>query len=137
MRLFTSLLLTACCLGLIGCGGEDGPKTASISGKVTFDGEPLPKGEIILRPADGGTGRSDAGTIENGEFTFESTLGKKRVEIRAMRTVAGAVEQTLETGETGTELEQYIPQQFNDKSTLEAEVTEDGENTFDFPLTSQ
>jgi hypothetical protein len=54
-----------------------------------------------------------------------------------MRTVAGAVEQTLETGETGTELEQYIPQQFNDKSTLEAEVTEDGENTFDFPLTSQ
>lgn len=124
--------------GLIGCGGvSDAPETVSITGAVSLDGETISKGEIIFRSADGGGGRADAGVIKDGTYTIDSTLGKKTVEIRSMRPVAGAVEQTLETGETGMDIEQYIPEQFNDKTALTADISSSGDTTFDFPMTTK
>ncbi len=133
MQQISRFVLVVCVLGLIGCGGADGPKTVTVSGEVTFDGKPLPAGEIIFRD-DGGEGHADAGKIRAGEYSFQCTLGKKTVEISAMREVPGTVPQALETGEAGGEVEQYIPEKYNGRTTLGAEVTESGENTFDFPL---
>lgn len=122
---------------IIGCGGDDaGPPTVSVSGMITLDGTPVPEGEVIFRSADGGGGRADAAQIKDGEFAMESTLGKKKVEIRAMRPVAGVETTQLETGEGGGAVEQYIPEQYNDKSTLSADVSESGETEFKFELTS-
>lgn len=133
---FTSIFLVLVGLSLMsGCGGSDGPETVSISGNVTLDGSPVMDGEIIFRPS-GGSGRTDAAKIVNGEFEAEVVTGSKRVEIRAIREVEGAVEQTLETGEVGTEVEQYIPEKYNDKSELTADVEASGETVFDFWLVS-
>ncbi len=120
---------------IIGCGGvDDAPPTVSISGEVTFNGEPLPSGEIIFRPSDKGS-RSDAAQIKDGKYTIEKcTLGAKRVEITAMREDKSAGVQTLETGESGPALQQYIPAEYNDKSTLTADVKEEDGQTFNFPL---
>lgn len=138
MKLAISLSAAVFAASIIGCGGApEGPKTAPVTGQVTLDGEPVAEGEIIFRPSEGGDGRSDAGAIRNGNYTMESTLGAKRVEIRAMRPVAGAVEETLETGETGIAVEQYIPEKFNDKSELTADVQDSADNKIDFALTTE
>ena len=133
MRQISLAMLAVCVLGFIGCGGDDGPQTTTVAGQVTFNDKPLPNGEIIFRPVDGNVA-ADAGQIQAGKYSLECKLGEKTVEISAMRDVPGAKEQTLESGETGTEVEQYIPEEYNDKTTLKAEVTESGENTFNFPL---
>ena len=136
MRQISLAMFFVCLLGIVGCGGETGPQTITISGEVTFNGEPMPDGDIIFRPDDRNLA-ADAGKIQAGKYSMECKPGKKTVEIRGRRTVAGAKEQTLETGESGTETEQYIPLEFNDKTTLKADVTESVEKTFDFALTGK
>jgi hypothetical protein len=121
---------------LAGCGGvDDAPATVTVMGEVTFDGQPLPTGEIIFRPTDG-NGRADAAPIKDGKYSLECTLGGRAVTITALREVSGVVVQELETGEAGGEVEQYIPEAYNDRTTLTADVTESGDNTFNFPLKS-
>jgi len=125
-------LLCLLIIGFVGCsGGTDGPETVNVSGKVTLNGEPLPSGEIIFRAEDGS--RSDAGSISNGSYSFDCTLGAKRVEITSLQPKAGAATQPLETGESGGEVEQVIPEKYNGKSELTADVS-DSSTTFDFPL---
>jgi hypothetical protein len=123
-----ALLLLA--IAPLGCGGS-GPETYPVSGTVTFDGQPVPDGDILFVPADG-KGLPDPGKIENGEFSFDAKPGPKRVEIEASR----------QTGPVDTSMgmaprQPYIPACYNTETTLTAEVTPDGPNEFDFPLKSQ
>ena len=136
MRYISYIVLSLGIVTLAGCGGiDDAPQTVTVTGTVTFDGKPLPTGEIIFRPTDG-NGRADAAAITDGEYSLECTLGSRVVTITALREVPGVVAQELETGEAGGEVEQYIPEAYNDRTTLTADVTESGDNTFDFPLES-
>ena len=116
----------------IGCG-PSGPETYTASGEVTFDGEPVTEGEIIFRAADGASGSWEA-RIENGSYKLETTPGAKRVEITARRKVEGTA--TADSGEPALSFQAYIPDKYNKKSELTANVTADGTNEFDFPLTS-
>lgn len=119
---------------LTGCGGvDDAPVTVKISGEVTYNGKPMPKGAIIFRSTDG-VGKSISAEITDGKYEVECTLGNKRVEITAMREEKGAVNKTLASGESGPALEQYVPQEYNDKSTLTADVKDASDQKFDFPL---
>jgi hypothetical protein len=137
MRYISYVVLSLGIVTLAGCGGvDDAPATVAVEGEVTFDGKPLPTGEIIFRPAEG-NGRADAASIKDGQYSLECTLGGKAVTITALREVAGVVVQELETGESGGEVEQYIPETYNDRTTLTADVTESGDNTFNFPLESE
>src|SRR5690606_8439845 len=115
---------------LCGCGESDTLKRVPVSGTVTLDGEPLPKGEIVFRPASG-AGTTDGGQIENGSFSIEVTPGSKSVEITAWREIPGSHEQ-LESGESGSSREQYVPPEYNEKTTLTADIPESG---LDSPLT--
>jgi hypothetical protein len=136
MQRISHITLTLCMTILVGCGGvDDAPPTVMVTGEVTFDSKPLPIGEIIFRPADG-KGRADAAAIQDGKYSLECTLGGRAVTITALREVPGAVVQELETGESGVEVEQYIPEAYNDRTTLTADVTEAGDNTFNFLLES-
>jgi hypothetical protein len=66
-----------------GCGGS----TASLSGEVTYNGEPVGDGFVTFLPADG-KGPSAAGPIEGGHFAVENlTPGLKVVEIKAVKKV--------------------------------------------------
>lgn len=73
-----ALLLTgvAC---LFGCGS----KPAVVSGKVTYDGEPVRNGYISFIPDDG-KGASSGAQIRNGMYkALDVPPGKKRVEVRS------------------------------------------------------
>jgi hypothetical protein len=60
-----------------GCGGS----AASISGEVTYEGQPVAKGVITFFPADG-KGPAEGGTIVNGRYRVEPiTPGPKIVQI--------------------------------------------------------
>lgn len=69
--------LTAALL-LCGCGGGmDGPTRYPVSGTVTFDGKPVPKGFITLTPnhAKGNSGPGGGGPIKDGTYSIPEEKG--------------------------------------------------------------
>ena len=122
-----------CLIFSLGCG-PSGPETYTATGKVTFDGQPVSEGEIIFRAADGATGSWEA-RIADGSYTLETTAGAKRVEITARRKVEGAP--AAASGEPAISFESYIPEKYNEKSELTADVTPGGPNEFNFTLTPE
>jgi hypothetical protein len=51
---------------LAGCGSDE--KLYDVSGTITFEGQPIPKGLIFFDPAPGTPGTQGFATIENGRF---------------------------------------------------------------------
>jgi hypothetical protein len=125
-KLRRGLLLLALVTAL-SCGGRR-TTTQPVSGKVTFDGEALPSGILVLVPADPGMS-PDSGEIRDGVFAFEAKPGLKTVQIRASR----------EAGKSpmGPVMREYLPARYNSNSTLKAEVKADGPSELDFTLTSK
>lgn len=139
---FIPFLAAVLSIAVLGCGGSDGPEMQQVRGQVTLDGKPIETGEIIFRPLDADV-RSDAGTIENGTFSFPTTAGRKLVEISAMGIVEG--KQASAGGNPGDPIgpdnpahvfEELVPARYNSESKLNAEVTPDGDNEFNFKLES-
>lgn len=58
-------LMALCGLLLVGCQRSTG---VTVTGTVTFNGQPVPDGSITFSPADG-KGPSAGGKIENGKYT--------------------------------------------------------------------
>jgi hypothetical protein len=110
----------------LGCGAGT-PPTYKVTGTVTFDGQPVEDGEILFLPVEKELG-PDAGRIRNGAYELRAKAGRKRVEIRAARPVPG------QTNPMGPVYADYIPQQYNARSTLAADVQPDGPNRFDYKL---
>jgi hypothetical protein len=78
-----SFLAAAALLFLTGCGA----KTSTVSGKVTYQGQPVTGGSITLLPTGGSTGKPAAANVQpDGTFTMSSgtdaggaTPGQNRV----------------------------------------------------------
>jgi hypothetical protein len=115
--------MALCC---VGCAESE---FVPVSGAVTWNGAPMPVGEVIFMPADNRTSPA-AGKVENGAFEFMSKPGLMRVEIQAARET-GEIHPT--EGYKLTEL--YVPARYNKQSGLTAEVTRDSDNHFTFDLT--
>ncbi len=116
-RLTVGIVTTGLLLTLAGCG-ESGPKKYPVSGTVTFDGQELPEGDIIFFPESKAVG-PEATKIKDGKYSLKVHQGNNRVEIRATRPVPG------KKGPMGEQaIEDYIPDKFNNKSTLAADVGE-------------
>ena len=130
-RSTTAIWTAAATLALVsgGCGGEQGMQ--EVSGTVTYNGQPVDRGEIRLISLEAGES-TDAGVIIAGRFSFLASGGTRRVEIRGSRPLP-AVEQT--EPEMGLMYEDYIPAQFNTQSTLSAEIGEDDSHELRFDLT--
>lgn len=65
-------------LGLVvGCG-DSGPKRNRVSGKVTFKGEPIPYGDVLITPDDAkkNSGAQGIATIRNGVYDTSAANGK-------------------------------------------------------------
>lgn len=62
---------------LAGCGGESGPHRHALEGAVTFDGQPVPHGEIMFSPdsSKGNTGPGSLASIENGKYATNPGQG--------------------------------------------------------------
>ena len=117
-------------LMLAGC--SRGPKTAAVSGLVTFNGETVQDGYIYMVPIEPGKAQ-DAGPVVNGRFSFKTLPGQKLVRIEAAREIPGRMAPNA-VGEMEPVKEQYIPAEFNERSELTAELKA-GINSVDFKLT--
>ena len=113
---------------LTGCGPSE---FETVTGAVTFDGQPVPEGDIIFQPADPKYG-PDAGKIVNGKFTLPARPGSRKVVIRAERMIPGKKGPMGEDAHEG-----YIPAKYNDDTILTADVKPGSKNDFSFPLTSK
>ena len=119
-------MLAVVVLMLAGC--SRGPKTAAITGLVTFNGY------IYMVPIEPGKA-PDAGPVVNGRFSFKTLPGQKLVRIEAAREIPGRMAPNS-VGEMVPVKEQYIPAEFNKRSELTADLKA-GINSVDFKLTGE
>lgn len=129
-RLRTLLLIlhpSSLILLLSGCAGS-GPETCTVSGTVTFNGAPVPEGNVIFAPEDG-QGVEDAGAIRGGKYRLEVKPGRKKVRIHATRPT-GEVDKLMGMAPR----QEYIPPRYNVHTELRAEVKPGGKNEFPFAL---
>lgn len=117
-----------------GCG-ESGPRRFSLSGTVTYDGQPVANGSMGLGPVDSKT-KGVVTDIIDGHYEFTRANGpvggKYTVWIEAQRPSGKKI--PSEDGSAPVDqLIQYIPAAYNVNSTLEVEITAD-RNDLDFHL---
>ena len=127
-------------LGLAaGCGSDEVPNRRAISGIVTFDGQPLESGAILLEPTsfEAGTGTAVGATIRRGEFTLPRDRGpipgRYRVRIYAGSGVQ-APPREGQSDKTRRPMVEGVPEVYNTRSQLHAEVGMRGPNRFRFEL---
>lgn len=125
--LLLAILVTGC--------GPKGPQRYPIQGTVTYNGQPLVEGDIVLMPPPGEV--DDANKIKDGKFAFAALPGKKKVKITANRSEGPADPQMGVAPRR-----QYIPERYSsaDKTELtltveEVEKAGNGKNEFKFELT--
>jgi hypothetical protein len=99
-----------------------------VTGKVTWEGVPLESASIVLVPVDSHIAPI-GGKILNGEFKIRVKPGKVRVEIEAVRETGKR--DPVNNSALG---EMFIPERYNRKSELKADVTRDGDNHFNYDL---
>ena len=127
------LLLVLGCVLWVGCTGG-GPATYPATGTATFDGRPIPEGDIVFVSVDQSTPPA-AGKIQQGAFRVDVPAGAKKVEIRASRMEKLPEGQAGAMGETEMMVD-YIPARYNSQTELTAEVKPGEKNEFSFTLTS-
>ena len=123
------------CLLLAGCGGgSEAEPTGTVSGTVTFNGQPWTTGRVNF--VSESTGSSGAGDLqENGSYRIERELPAGDYKVYLSDPGLGD-QPPSEDGnpELGTALE-ALPEKYRSEATtdLTAKIVE-GDNTFDFPL---
>jgi len=127
--LTTAFMLLALCLLFVGCRGKALEPTYPVHGVVTLDQKPLANGTIVFLTAE--TGDLQAIAVTDGKYAGEARAGVRRVEIRAYLT-STAPRNPLDPPPAN-----YILAKYNAESTLTANVTPTGANTFDFELESK
>ena len=138
------LLLGLAVVLATGCGGSK--KFASVSGKVTLNGKPLPNATVSFLPiAEQGSieaGEASIGkTNEKGEFALRSTTGKNgalvghhRVSISALDPKIGERDERPPRG--GWPLADKVPSRYNAESKVTFDVPPGGTTKADFELKS-
>ncbi len=126
--------LIAC--ALLGVGCDQGPKHFPVAGSVTLDGKPVPDGEIIFFPADGGP--PDAGPIREGTFEFQSAAGAMRVQVTSTRNHPTRKVPGSSPGVWVPAPVNYIPDRYRGSgSELRVEIPPGGDHQIVFALQSE
>jgi uncharacterized Zn-binding protein involved in type VI secretion len=116
---------------IVGCGRRG--DTVEITGTVVFDGQPLPKGNIMFLPV-GGKGPTAATTIADGKYTLRIALGTKQVQIQGFKVTGQRhVISNDPSSKTVDVLTQYLPERYNTKSELTCKIIP-AMYTYDFAL---
>lgn len=132
----------SCAVGLIvaltltagGCGKAKTLEKMAISGKVTHNGKPLENGEILFKPQDGSNVPPSAAIITNGEYKAPTGIaaGTYRVEVMGYKAVTtkelspGGLDRPPQLGAMPMGRENYLPEKFNAKTTLEKLTVKSG-----------
>jgi hypothetical protein len=121
-----ALALALTVVALPGCGGG----LSEVSGTVKMDGKPLPEGEIIFEAADG-KATPAGGPIKDGRYTVQVAPGAKKVKITASRPTAKPDPVMKEAAR-----ESMIRPEFNERTTLKADVKPGKQDGVDFDVKS-
>lgn len=78
MRRWLTPVIAIGCLIAAGCGGDAGPKRHRVSGEATFDGTPIPHGDVLFSPdaSKGNSGPQGIAQIRDGKFDTDGEDGK-------------------------------------------------------------
>jgi hypothetical protein len=121
-------LVPVFCACIVGCGRRG--DTVEITGTVVFDGQPLPKGNIIFLSV-GGKGPTAATTIADGKYALPIAPGPKQVQIQGFKVTGQAhVIPNNPSSKTVDVLTQYLPERYNTKSDLTCEIKASGVHDF-------
>lgn len=125
-------ILLMATLALSGCGGGTGqPKSAHVTGKVTFQGQPVTEGRLTFMSS------ISAGSVEvTSEGTYRLTEGVPPGKYKVVLTPP-SITKPPKVGEAAPELKKFnnIPEKYRTETTttLFAEIKE-GNNTVDLEL---
>ena len=124
IRIARSLMFAVALVVSLGCGSSE----SAVSGTVTVDGAPLKEGDIIFEPADG-QGTPAAGKIVDGKYTLKVSPGSKKVRINASRPA-----KKIDPVMGAAARESMIAKEFNEQSTLTAEIKTGKQDGVDFAV---
>lgn len=131
------VLLTIASAATLGCSKST--DRLSVEGNVTFDGSPVAEGTINFMPLPGTDSPTAGATIRDGHFSIPADKGLKsgefEVTVKAVRSTGKQVKNP-ESGEMMDEFEAFIPDRYNTKTELRAQVKPGEKNIVDFELTS-
>ena len=121
-----------------GCGSKG--TSCAAKGSVSFAGQPVEDGALRFFPVEGTPGDGAGATISRGTYDIAMdkglVAGKYRVSITATRSTGRDIRNPEPMpGEPAMvpEIIQYIPEQYNTRTTLQVEL-DAGENRKDFEL---
>jgi len=118
---------------LASCGHGDRPEIGYVTGKVTLDGEPLPKAVVFFRPQAGG--RTSVGiTKEDGsyEMTYIGTTLGAKVGKHDVRITTGG--DAVDASGKNYYQPEMLPAKYNDKTELSADVAPGDNPPFNWEL---
>lgn len=118
---FSLLLLIS-----LGCNSAETP--AEVSGTVLLGSEPLAEGEIIFEALDNSKAPG-AGMIKDGRYTIQVLPGSKKVKIQASKP-GTKVDPVMKIAMK----ESILGPEFNDKTTLKAEIKPGKNDKVDFQV---
>ncbi len=135
------LRMLCLCVVLTGCQSRtyQGEQRFPLTGKVTYDGEPVDLGSISFLPLGGDKQRVSGGEITDGAYSVPeadgANAGKYRVEIHWMKKT-GKQHFEMDLQMMVDNRKEALPPRFHKDSELTAEVS-DKQTTFDFDLKSK
>ena len=132
---FTTSFLLCLCLCLCGC--KKGKPLYPVKATIQLDGAPLASGTLYFYPLSGTP--PAGGNFKDGVLDFLAPPGKAKVEIKSLR---NRPPEQIPAKFKGMEGQydmriQILPDRYNRKTELTAEVTPDGPNEFTFDLKSK
>ena len=134
--LYVRFALPLVAIAIAGCG-KSGIERVHVSGKATYDGQPIEIGQIRFVPVSPATGPITIDRIENGAYetatTGGVTVGTHRVE---MRMYDSHEYETAPRVAGSPSVKQLLPDKYNRKSELTLDVKSgDGSIEKNFELT--
>lgn len=137
-RFLLGPILASAVLLPMGCSGAAGPAMAPVSGTVTYNGKPVPKGTVSFVATKDGQ-RNATGMIDQaGHYTLQTENPRDGAEVGDYEvSIFSHDEEILDyTPKTPIKVQRVVPEKYEDpkKSGLKRTV-KPGSNTFDFELT--
>jgi hypothetical protein len=150
MNQFARFTALAVAFGMMSCSKDGAPSYAKVSGTVTYNGQPLPRGQITFSLE----GRPPTMVeIVDGKYSGQAMIGSNRVQIAAFRkrtterklpeTAKKQIEAYQALNKSGggqssdqfdPSMEDYIPPDWGQDSKQIRVVEKSGQNSFDFDI---
>ena len=127
--------LAACgfAVALVGCGGPDGPKLATVTGTITIDGKPVSGAGIQLISQEPNGSVAYGMTDESGQY--EMAFGQKRKgAFPGKNKVILNSDSRISVGGEKYDGSEVFPPKYNTKSEEFVNVKEGESNVFDFKV---